>query len=494
MENEKQNKTTENGIPDQQLRDPSLEKQNKQDDLVFFNIMPKPSTTDDLIQPTLKIETKTQPVEQANSAWKIFLLNNKKNIIIGLLTIVSIIVVYFLINAYGGGETESDIIINSNATANLKQPINTTTSSVIDPQWKEKYFPACKEESLCGDEADPDHDGLSNTKEFKLSTDPNNSDSDQDGISDGDEINVFSSNPLSIHTANDLLYSDADFIKGVYDFGTGKKMSEGQISSITNKMTQFGLHEPTIKTLFGVLNTLYNFSSTNTTTTPATTTPNTSINTTTDLSLFDLSVEAKQDRDIQRSNTIKNIEAALVKYQLDNKKFPIAADFSTMYALIKPYLKVATNPTDPINKDPYVYIYTSDKQGVDFTLSFYSEVANQVIKKHSVEAINDTNSEQAAAQDDQRKMDLESLQTALLLYSQKNAAGNQTYVFPAEDKYKTVLTPENIIQIPKDPKTKLDYEYKVSATFDTFTLKAVLEKPSSGTTGWICNQEECRAY
>lgn len=42
---------------------------------------------------------------------------------------------------------------------------------------------------------DFDSDGLINLKEFSLRTDPNNSDSDNDGLQDGEEVNVHNSNP-----------------------------------------------------------------------------------------------------------------------------------------------------------------------------------------------------------------------------------------------------------------------------------------------------------
>ncbi len=461
-----------------------------EDNLVFYTIMPKSKNQDGLVQPTLKVEQKIEKIEE-NDLHKIF-ISYKKYFVYAFLAVILGIGFYFLILYIGKGSEESDIQLNIPVSPTGKSQSSSGDSILgfsTTQEWRDKYFPSCNEESLCGDQADPDHDGTINTKEFALNTDPNNTDSDQDGISDGDEVNIFNSNPLNIRTANDPQFTDADFIKGGYDLGTGKKMSAGQISSITNKMKQFGLHQPTVKTLFSVLNTIYNFTPDSTQDTAITTKPTTELP-----SNIDTSLEAKQDRDTQRSSTIKNIESALVKYQTDNKKYPVAADFGTMFAMIKPYLKVATNPNDPINIDPFIYTYISDKLGTDFTLSFFSEVANQIIKKHSVEAISDSNAEQAAVFDDQRKYDLESLQTALLLYSQKNVAGNQTYVFPAEDKYKTLLVPEDITQIPKDPKTRIDYEYKVSPTFDTFTLKAVFDKPTAGTTGWLCNQEECRSY
>jgi parallel beta-helix repeat protein len=42
---------------------------------------------------------------------------------------------------------------------------------------------------------DTDGDGISDLQEFELGTDPNNADSDGDGLKDGDEVNVYSTNP-----------------------------------------------------------------------------------------------------------------------------------------------------------------------------------------------------------------------------------------------------------------------------------------------------------
>ncbi len=50
---------------------------------------------------------------------------------------------------------------------------------------------------------DPDRDGLTNLQEFQLGTDPNNPDTDGDGLNDGDEVNKYHTNPLLADTDGD---------------------------------------------------------------------------------------------------------------------------------------------------------------------------------------------------------------------------------------------------------------------------------------------------
>lgn len=47
---------------------------------------------------------------------------------------------------------------------------------------------------------DPDHDGLTNLQEFQLGTDPNNPDTDGDGLTDGQEVLIYHTNPLLFST------------------------------------------------------------------------------------------------------------------------------------------------------------------------------------------------------------------------------------------------------------------------------------------------------
>lgn len=479
---------------DSQKNNPDIKEGAEPTDVQFFNVMPKNQPGGEIIDPKIvSMDNETEKVATTKLFTSI-LKEYKLYLILGVVLVIIAPLGYFLISKLGskGYETE-DLLAKHTGSLNPAK-IDKVSEYTTPKEWRNKYFPNCSEISLCGDSADSDHDGQTNLQEFKGNTDPNNPDSDQDGLSDGDEVNVFGSAALESHTAKNTKFSDLDYAKGGYSLKDNKKMDSVGIKEIGAKMSSFGLHQPTLTSLGNILNSLYNFSAQGSaSSTTATSTP-LQAPTPTPTS-FDQSLSAKQDRDTKRSNTIKNIEVALVKYQADNKKYPNSDDFNQMFTIVKPYLKVATNPKDPLEFDPYIYSYKPSQDWIDFTLTFYSEVASGPISKHAADAQKDASSQDAETYDNQRKTDLEDLRTALLLYSSANIAGNQNYVFPALDKYKTALVPDYISAIPKDPLTQKNYEYQPSATFDAFTLKAALQNPPAGNTGYICNQEDdCKFY
>jgi Bacterial TSP3 repeat len=71
-------------------------------------------------------------------------------------------------------------------------------------------FKAKQEEHF---DIDSDGDGLSNDEEYVLGTDPNNPDTDKDGLNDYVEVRVFKTNPLNVDTDGDML---SDYFEVVY--------------------------------------------------------------------------------------------------------------------------------------------------------------------------------------------------------------------------------------------------------------------------------------
>lgn len=367
----------------------------------------------------------------------------------------------------------------------IVNPAPEPTPEVTTPaEWLQKYFGAetCTEINQCGDSADPDRDGLTNLEEYNTGTDPNNPDGDGDGIADGDEKHVFDSDPLVARTYRNGEHNDADFVKGGFDIHTDTKYTPERLADIKSLIQQSGLHQPTLTTIGEVALTLYDFTDPN----PTQELP----------ANIDQSVQAKLDRDTQRQTTIKKIGAALLAYKADKKSYPPAADFTVMVDMIKPYNTVATNYNDPIGLNQYVYTYQIESSNQDFVLTYYSETQNQLIKYKAADAEATAAKENTAANDDQRKRDLENIQSALLIYSSSQIDPNSqtNFVFPTVDQYKSVLVPQYLSALPTDPVTHADYIYEVSPQFNSFTIRALLQNPALGTTGYLCNENECKAY
>lgn len=372
-----------------------------------------------------------------------------------------------------------DVVVETPTEQKPTEDPDTTTT----PEWLARYFGAetCTIKSTCADKSDPDKDGLTNKEEFEIGTDPNNPDSDSDGIADGDEHHIFNSDPLISRTYRDGQYNDADFVKGGYDIGSNNLYTDAQIADIKAKIQEKGLHQPTLTTIGTLALSLYDFNDPN--------------NDALKRLNVDQSPQAKLDRDTQRQSTIKKIGAALIKYLNAKKTYPITNDFVALNDAVAPYNTVATNYNDPINVDQYVYGYQSDAKGLDFTLTYYSETQNQLIKYTAKNAQDAAKKDDAQTNDQQRVTDLENIKSALLIYSSANidSNSNQVYVFPTKDQYPALLIPRYITTLPKDPNGS-SYIYEPSPNLDSFTLKATFEAPSAGKTGYMCNEEDCKEF
>jgi hypothetical protein len=382
---------------------------------------------------------------------------------------------------WGGGS-------ESTPTVTVATPTPTPNAVVYrtPAEWRSQYFGSA-DCATCSDEADPDKDGLQNHEEFQAGSDPSKPDTDTDGLADGDEVHVFGCGPTNKYSAGNQEYTDADDLRGGWDCVAGPegdiKLSEMRKAEIIDNAAEHTFHEPTIATL-GASLAQYQKPGSATLITPSATVPEG----------VDTSPEAVLTRDVQRLNTIKKIASALLAYHAEMKQYPIAVNFGDMVAKVKPFIAVATNTTDPINVAPFVYGYEFDPVTTSFGLTYYSETQKQLIRYTEAQAKTDTAGEDKQARDSQRMDDLDKIRAALLIYSAATAEPSQSFVFPKKSEYQQKIAPQYIQSVPKDPLTDKDYPYEVSGDGSTFTLKAILEQPAQGTTGFMCNQEDCGPY
>jgi len=77
--------------------------------------------------------------------------------------------------------------------------------SNVQSQMSYSYFPANKLEAISSGAAaaDDDHDGLPLDEELRHGTDPATPDTDGDGLSDGDEVNIYNTNPWNADSDGD---------------------------------------------------------------------------------------------------------------------------------------------------------------------------------------------------------------------------------------------------------------------------------------------------
>lgn len=95
---------------------------------------------------------------------------------------------------------------------------------------------------------DPDHDGLTNLQEFQNGTDPNNPDTDGDGLTDGQEVLIYHTNPLLFSTDGTGISDGIEVQTGTLG-GTLTAKLAAALKSLEVKPASFVLNVNTIQGL-----------------------------------------------------------------------------------------------------------------------------------------------------------------------------------------------------------------------------------------------------
>ncbi|MDP2933378.1 MAG: hypothetical protein Q8N81_04580 [bacterium] len=135
----------------------------------------------------------------------------------------------------------------STETANSQAQVQKPPQQPLPVEWLKKYFGSdtC-DITVCGPDADPDKDGLKNTKELQYSTSPLNADSDFDGLADSDEVQIYNSDPLVSDTDGDGFEDGVEVRNGYSPTASSQSpMSNMEKTVFSDNISAFGLHEPT---------------------------------------------------------------------------------------------------------------------------------------------------------------------------------------------------------------------------------------------------------
>jgi len=106
-------------------------------------------------------------------------------------------------------------------TPTATTPTQTATSNVSVDMANEKL--------LFGEALDSDQDGLDDAREKQIGTDPNNPDTDNDGLNDSDEVIIWKTNPLNPDTDGDKYPDGTEIVSGYNPLGAGKLLVPGSV-------------------------------------------------------------------------------------------------------------------------------------------------------------------------------------------------------------------------------------------------------------------------
>lgn len=109
------------------------------------------------------------------------------------------------------GGAENGTGNSTGADGNGTSPMNDADGDGLDDAWETEHF---GDTDATNGSADPDDDGLANVDEQAAGTDPNEADTDSDGLADGEEVHTHLTDPLAPDTDGD-------------GFGDGQEVAAG---------------------------------------------------------------------------------------------------------------------------------------------------------------------------------------------------------------------------------------------------------------------------
>jgi hypothetical protein len=142
--------------------------------------------------------------------------------------VITFVLVVVLLVAIGFGGWWIYSKIKSQGSLSKGNQNNTNNSIVVDPNKNISPVSTSTATSdinspvLVGEQTDTDKDNLDDAREAELKTNPQNSDTDGDGLKDGDEVLIWHTDPLNPDTDSDG-YKDGEEVKNGYNpLGAGK--------------------------------------------------------------------------------------------------------------------------------------------------------------------------------------------------------------------------------------------------------------------------------
>ncbi|MFC1678102.1 hypothetical protein ACFLZ9_00015 [Patescibacteria group bacterium] len=195
---------------------------------------PKP----DILQPKEPPTREEQAMVMAKEEEQIKKINLKKMIILVGVALALIVIgaggyfgySYFL-NSDGSGLGTEPIIIDEleDITPELVQPVVETAPAIVEPTQKPTPTPVpVPPKPKPVPPSDTDQDGLTDEEERRLGTNINSIDSDNDGLFDREEVEVYNTDPMNPDSDGDTYLDGQEVEAGYNPSGAGKLFDRKQ--------------------------------------------------------------------------------------------------------------------------------------------------------------------------------------------------------------------------------------------------------------------------